>query len=67
MLSSGTYGQVSKLLDSGHFFGEYFVWQQESSGSQPIGDFSFNRDVRSILREPVTNTFLVKLTYWLGL
>jgi hypothetical protein len=45
----------------------YFVWQQESSGSQPIGDFSFNRDMRAILHEPVTNTFLVKLTYWLGL
>jgi hypothetical protein len=28
-LSSGTYGQVSKLFDSGHFFGAYLLWQQE--------------------------------------
>jgi hypothetical protein len=29
LLSSGTYGQVSKLFDSGHFFGAYLLWQQE--------------------------------------
>ncbi len=45
----------------------FFVWQQQRSGFEPIGDFDFNRDTHAIFRAPPTNVFLVKLTYWLGL
>jgi hypothetical protein len=44
----------------------YFVWQQERSGFEPIGDFDGRRDVDAIFRTIPTNVFLVKATYWMG-
>lgn len=44
----------------------FFVWQQERSGFEPIGDFNAGRDVRDIFDTTPTNVFLVKATYWLG-
>ena len=44
----------------------YFVWQQERSGFEPIGDFDGRRDVGAIFRTVPTNVFLVKATYWIG-
>lgn len=44
----------------------YFVWQQERSGFEQIGDFDGRRDVGAIFRTIPTNVFLVKATYWMG-
>ncbi|HUQ48395.1 MAG TPA: DUF5916 domain-containing protein [Gemmatimonadaceae bacterium] len=44
----------------------FFVWQQERSGFEPIGDFSASRDIGEIFKTRPTNVFLVKATYWLG-
>jgi hypothetical protein len=44
----------------------FFVWQQERSGFEPIGDFSAGRDIGNIFKTTPTNVFLVKATYWLG-
>ena len=44
----------------------FFVWQQERSGFEPIGDFSAGRDIGDIFNTVPTNVFLIKATYWLG-
>jgi hypothetical protein len=44
----------------------FFVWQQERSGFEPIGDFSAGRDIGDIFKATPTNVFLIKATYWLG-
>jgi hypothetical protein len=44
----------------------FFVWQQQRSGFEPIGDFNASRDVGAIFRSVPTNVFLVKATYWIG-
>lgn len=44
----------------------YFVWQQQRSGFEPIGEFDGRRDVGAIFRTVPTNVFLVKATYWVG-
>ena len=44
----------------------FFVWQQLRSGTAPIGDFGFNRDVSAIFHEQPTNIFLIKATFWLA-
>ena len=44
----------------------YFVWQQQRSDFEPIGDFNGRRDVGAIFRTIPTNVFLVKATYWIG-
>jgi hypothetical protein len=44
----------------------FFVWQQDRSGSLPLGDFDFGRDYGALFREPARNVFLVKATYWIG-
>jgi hypothetical protein len=44
----------------------YFVWQQQRSGFEPIGDFDGRRDVGAIFRAVPTNVFLLKATYWIG-
>lgn len=44
----------------------YFVWQQQRSGFEPIGDFDGRRDVGAIFRTIPTNVFLMKATYWIG-
>ncbi|HEY0971048.1 MAG TPA: DUF5916 domain-containing protein [Gemmatimonadales bacterium] len=42
----------------------YFVWQQQRSAFEPLGDFDAGRDVGAIFRTRPTNVFLVKATYW---
>jgi hypothetical protein len=44
----------------------FFVWQQQRSNFEPIGDFDTSRDVGAIFRNHPTNVFLVKATYWLS-
>jgi hypothetical protein len=44
----------------------FFVWQQQRSGFEPIGDFNAGRDVGEIFRSVPTNVFLIKATYWIG-
>lgn len=44
----------------------FFVWQQERSGFEPIGDFRARRDLGDIFDTTPTNVFLIKATYWLG-
>ena len=44
----------------------FFVWQQERSGFEPIGDFEARRDLGDIFKTVPTNVFLIKATYWLG-
>ena len=44
----------------------YFVWQQERSGFEPLGDFRFGRDTRAILDQPAHNVFVIKASYWLS-
>ena len=44
----------------------YFVWQQQRSDFEQIGDFATRRDVSAIFRTVPTNVFLVKATYWMG-
>jgi hypothetical protein len=44
----------------------YFVWQQERSGFDAVGDFDAGRDVGAIFRTRPTNVFLVKATFWIS-
>jgi hypothetical protein len=44
----------------------FFVWQQQRSSTTSVPDFDFTRDVGAVFREPATNVFLVKATFWLG-
>ena len=44
----------------------YFVWQQQRTDFQQVGEFDARRDVGAIFRTVPTNVFLVKATYWLG-
>jgi hypothetical protein len=44
----------------------FFVWQQERSGFEPVGDFEFGRDTRAIFDGPAHNVFLIKVSYWIG-
>ena len=45
----------------------YFVWTQQRSGSESYGDFNFSRDRSALFRDPPTNVFLIKASYWLGI
>ncbi|MES2177118.1 MAG: DUF5916 domain-containing protein [Gemmatimonadota bacterium] len=45
----------------------YFVWTQERSGSEPYGDFDFNRDKSALFRDRPINVFQIKASYWLGM
>ena len=44
----------------------FFVWQQQRSGFEPLGDFDLGRDTRAIFAGPAHNVFLIKATYWIG-
>ncbi|WP_420126542.1 DUF5916 domain-containing protein [Longimicrobium sp.] len=44
----------------------FFVWQQERSGFESMGDFDFGRDARAIFDGPAHNVFLIKASYWIG-
>jgi hypothetical protein len=45
----------------------YVVWNENRAAVAPIGDFSFNRDLRAISTAPSHDVLLVKLSYWLPL
>ena len=44
----------------------FLVWQQQRSGSQPYGDFSFSRDAEAVFEARPDNIFLLKVSYWFG-
>jgi hypothetical protein len=44
----------------------FFVWQQERSGFEPLGDFDLGRDARAVFAGAAHNVFLVKASYWIG-
>ena len=44
----------------------YFVWTQERTGTQPVGNFDFGDATHAIFRDRATNIFLVKVSYWIG-
>ena len=45
----------------------FVVWQQNRSGFEEVGNFSFGRDFGGVFSAPAHNVFLVKLSYWLNL
>ncbi|MEO8576148.1 MAG: DUF5916 domain-containing protein [Gemmatimonadales bacterium] len=44
----------------------FFVWQQNRSDTDPIGNFSFGRDRSALFDAHPDNIFLVKATYWIA-
>jgi hypothetical protein len=44
----------------------YFVWQQNRSDTDPIGNFSFARDRSALFDAHPDNIFLVKASYWIA-
>ncbi len=44
----------------------YLAWQQRRSAYEPIGDFDFDRDMRSVFDAPADNIFLIKVSYWVS-
>jgi hypothetical protein len=44
----------------------YFVWQQNRSDTDPIGNFNFSRDRSALFDAHPDNIFLVKASYWIS-
>jgi hypothetical protein len=44
----------------------YFVWQQNRSDTEQIGDFRLGRDRSALFSAHPDNIFLVKATYWIA-
>jgi Domain of unknown function (DUF5916) len=44
----------------------FFVWQQNRSDTDPIGNFDFGRDRSALFNSHPDNIFLVKASYWLA-
>jgi hypothetical protein len=44
----------------------YFVWTNEKMDYESRGDFSFERDVRRLMRITPDNVYSIKLTYWIN-
>lgn len=44
----------------------FFVWTQNRTGSDAVGNFDFTRDRIALLRDRPTNVFQIKVNYWLG-
>ena len=44
----------------------FVVWNQSRGGSSRSGSFSLWRDMRDLYRLPSVNSFIVKMSYWLG-
>ncbi|HTY38523.1 MAG TPA: DUF5916 domain-containing protein [Bacteroidota bacterium] len=44
----------------------YFVWTNEKMDNENRGDFSFDRDVRRLMRMTPDNVYSLKLTYWIN-
>jgi len=45
----------------------FFVWTQDRSTAERVGDFDLGRDVGRMFDSPSDDVFLIKATYWLGL
>lgn len=45
----------------------YVAWNENRTGTVPIGNFRLGRDLRAIPRSPSHDVFLVKISYWLPL
>lgn len=44
----------------------FFVWQQNRSDTEPVGNFDFGRDRAALFDSHPDNIFLVKATYWIA-
>lgn len=44
----------------------FFVWTQERSGEDSVGDFDFGRARRAVFHQRPMNVFQIKATYWFG-
>jgi hypothetical protein len=44
----------------------YFVWTQQRSGSDAVGDFDFASASHAILHDRATNVLQIKVTFWIG-
>jgi hypothetical protein len=44
----------------------FFVWQQNRSDTDPIGNFDFGRDRSALFNSHPDNIFLVKASYWIA-
>jgi len=44
----------------------FFVWTQDRSGTDAVGNFDFTRDRTALLRDRPTNVFQIKVNYWIG-
>lgn len=44
----------------------FFVWTQNRTGTDAVGNFDFTRDRVALLRDRPTNVFQIKVNYWLG-
>ena len=42
----------------------YFVWTQNRSQSEDLGEFQFRRSLGRLLDAPADNIFLIKISYW---
>jgi len=45
----------------------FFVWQHQQFERADIGDFELGRDVGALFSAPSSDTFIIKVNYWLGL
>jgi hypothetical protein len=44
----------------------FLVWQHGRFGSSTNPEFAFGRGLKDVFKQDATNTFLVKVNYWLG-
>lgn len=44
----------------------FFVWTQNRSGTDDVGNFDFTRDRIALFRDRPTNVFEIKVNYWIG-
>lgn len=44
----------------------YFVWQQNRSDTDPVGNFDFGRDRSALFDAHPDNIFLIKASYWIA-
>ena len=45
----------------------FFVWTQQRSGADALGDFDVGRDASALFRDRPVNVLQVKVSYWLGI
>jgi len=44
----------------------FFVWQQNRTSKESVGNLNFGHDYGELFRTPADHTFLVKFSYWMG-